>query len=182
LAKELEGNKTPESLRRIKEKPIWKRIWNFPIPNAAENFLWCACHNSLAIKENLLRQKVVNEPYFPICLREPETTMHALWGCPATSDVWGCSKVIFQKCKNARTDFVDLAERIFNKCNKEDSALFILRARQVWMRRNKWVHDGLFINPDTVLKEMTKFLNAFKEVREKPTNTRNVVSITPEIQ
>ena len=128
LAKELEGNKAPESSRRTNKKPIWKRFWKFPIPTAAKNFLWRVCHNSLATKENLLRRKVVNEPFCPFCLREPETTLHALWGCPAASDVWGCSKVVFQKCNNAGTDFVDLAERIFNKCIEEDSTLFILLA------------------------------------------------------
>lgn len=50
------------------------------------------------------------------------------------------------------------------------------------MRRNKWVHDGLFITPDTVLEETTKFLNEFKEVHERPTNIRNAVSIIPEIR
>ena len=57
--------------------------------------------------------------------------MQALWGNTLTTDVWGCSKVVFQKCRNDGNDFMSLAEGILARCGKEDLKLFIYLARQI---------------------------------------------------
>jgi hypothetical protein len=109
LAKELEGRRAPEGSMQVKECATWKQLWSFQVPNATKNFFWRACHNLLPTKDNLLRRKMVDDPYCPICERELETVLHALWGCHAASDVWGCSKMVFQKCGFDGTDFLKLA-------------------------------------------------------------------------
>jgi hypothetical protein len=133
----------PKGSRQPKESVIWKQLWSAQVPNAAKNFFWRACHNLLPTKDNLLRRKVVDDPNCPICKREPETVLHALWSCPAATDVWGCSKMVFQKCNCDDTDFLTLAELFSLKCGKENWVLFLQLARQIWMTRNKWVHDGI---------------------------------------
>ena len=55
----------------------------------SKKLFWRACHNLLPTKDNLLKQKVVNEPLCPIFEKEPEMVFHALWGCPTAMDVWG---------------------------------------------------------------------------------------------
>jgi hypothetical protein len=173
LAKELEGQGLPEGSRQIRKSSIWKHLWSAQVPNTAKNFLWRACHNLLPTKDNLLRRKVVDDPRCPICEREPETGLHALWGCPAASDVWGCSSVVFQKCSYEGMDFLGLAELILFKYGKENWSLFIQLARQIWMRRNKWVHDGIFIDPNTLLRETVKFMEEFKEVNKAQPSEAN---------
>ena len=51
----------------------------------------------LPTKDNLIRRKVVKEHFCPICEKEPETVLHALWGCLVAIDMWGGGKRIFQK-------------------------------------------------------------------------------------
>ncbi|KAG6640000.1 hypothetical protein CIPAW_10G141100 [Carya illinoinensis] len=50
-------------------------------------FIWRACHESLPTKSNLVLRKVVEDPLCPICQRDKETTIHALWTCPSATDV-----------------------------------------------------------------------------------------------
>lgn len=121
----------------MEESVLWKTIWSLPIPNAVKIFFWRACHNLLRAKDNLLRGKVVKDPFCPICEREPETVLHAIWVCPAAMDVWGSCKRAFQKCVIESKDFIHVAEYMMSRCGNEDFALFVQVARQIWFRRNK---------------------------------------------
>jgi hypothetical protein len=57
------------------------------IPNVVKVFLWRAFINALAIKSNLYKRKITEDPLCPICGVEVETTRHALWSCLATKDI-----------------------------------------------------------------------------------------------
>jgi hypothetical protein len=59
-----------------------------------------------ANKRKSFEAKGGEEPYCPICEKEPETVLHALWGCPAAADVWGNSKRSFQKCPTQGESFM----------------------------------------------------------------------------
>ncbi|XP_059451224.1 uncharacterized protein LOC132182029 [Corylus avellana] len=166
----------------MKESLVWKIIWKLPLPNAAKIFFWRACQNVLPTEDNLLRRKVVKEPYCPICEKEPETVVHALWGCPAATDVWGCSKKIFQKCATEGVDFLLLAEQILSRCGSENSVLFVHLACQIWWRRNKWVHDGTVINPNVIIQETTKFVEEYKRVNEAVFSAHGVSTSTQSIR
>ncbi|XP_059446364.1 uncharacterized protein LOC132177903 [Corylus avellana] len=170
LAVELEGRTVSECSKQVKESSLWKTLWHLPISNAGKNFFCRACHNVLPTKDNLLRRKVIKEPFCPICEREPETVMHAIWSCLAATDVWGCSKKVFQKCAIEGNDFMLVAEFILGRCGKEDAALFIHLAHQIWMRRNKWVHEGNFINPNVLTKEAQAYVHEFQKVNELATS------------
>jgi hypothetical protein len=50
------------------------------------------------------------------------------------------------------------------------------------MRRNKWVHDGIFINPNTILKETMQFMDEFKEVNTQQTHVGNAANNNNEIK
>ena len=152
------------------------------MPNTAKNIFWRAYQNLLPTKDNLLKRKVVDEPYCPICKEEPETVLHALWGFPSATDVWGCSKVIYQKCGNIGDDFWLLAEFIFSRCGEEDTIRFIHLARQIWTRRNKWVHKGLFISLNTLLQETERYMSDYEAANEKEIHAGYVNNNNPEMK
>lgn len=93
-----------------------------------KNF-WRTSHNLLPTKDNLLKRKVVDEPMCPICEKEPETVFHALRGCPAAMDIWGCSERTFQKCAIVGGNFTQTAENVLSRCGLEDFGLFVQLAR-----------------------------------------------------
>ena len=90
-------------------------------------------------------------------------------------DVWGCSKIVFQKCVTKSNDFLHVAKHILSICGKEDSVLFIQLAHQIWMWRNNWVYQGNFINPNVLMQETTKSMAKFEQVNEQMTHV-NVVN------
>jgi hypothetical protein len=112
-----------------KEYGLWKILWKLTIPNVAKNFFWRACHNLLPTKDNLLRRKVVKEPYCLICENEPEIVLHALWSCPAEVDVWGNSKKSIQKYSSTGKSFICIAEDILKKVGQDNFVAFVQLAR-----------------------------------------------------
>ena len=73
------------------------------------------------------------------------------------------------------TEFLYAAEHILARCGKEDF-MFIHLARQIWMRRNKWVHEGKLINLNVLVQVLTKYVEEFQKVNEQtiPVNAENI--------
>jgi hypothetical protein len=167
LANEIGNLNTLEASTQRDNSVMWKTMWKLRLPNAAKNFFWRACHNLLPTKDNLLRRKVVKEPLCPICEREPETVVHALWSCPTVSDVWGSSHRLFQKYEKDGMDFMNIVENIFDKGGTETLTIFVNLARQIWTRRNKWIHEGSFASPNDILKRSDAFIADYAKAQER---------------
>jgi hypothetical protein len=71
-------------------------------------FLWKACRNVLATKENLLRRIIIYDPLCPICELENESVGHILWSCGSAKDVWLESIRKIQKSSNAEKEFINI--------------------------------------------------------------------------
>lgn len=57
---------------------LWASIWSSLVPPKIRNFVWRACHNALAVKNNLHRRRISPSNLCPVCQTEPETIEHAL--------------------------------------------------------------------------------------------------------
>jgi hypothetical protein len=121
------------------ERGVWKFIWSMRVPNQVKMFTWRACHNILPTRSNLVQRKVFKDSLCPCCKREPETTLHVLWNCPAAHDVWGGRKSRFQKCINDFGSFEDLLEDFIHRFDRNTVELMVVLARQIWLRRNMYV-------------------------------------------
>ncbi|KAF5472016.1 hypothetical protein F2P56_008766 [Juglans regia] len=91
---ELDKGHSSLGVQRIKG---WTFCWNFQIPNVTKVFLWRACLKSLPTKLNLFKKNIVDSLLCPICIREEESTTHALWSCSSAMDVWSQEPIVFQK-------------------------------------------------------------------------------------
>ena len=67
---------------------LWKLIWGLSIPNKVKNFLWRSCRDAFLVKVNLKRRKIIPTDTCEHCNEEAENVIHALWECPAISQVW----------------------------------------------------------------------------------------------
>jgi hypothetical protein len=45
--------------------------------------------------------------------------------------------------------------------------LFVVLARLIWMRRNKYIHKGLFAHPDTLVRQAHNSLEEYEAVCSK---------------
>ena len=91
-----DGNRVGTLGGRV-QKELWSAIWRLKLPNKIKIFGWRACHAILPTAENLTRRKVTSESNCPLCLREVETTVHALRDCAVVQDVWAGSFRKLQK-------------------------------------------------------------------------------------
>ncbi|KAJ0111528.1 hypothetical protein Patl1_02331 [Pistacia atlantica] len=66
----------------------WKKLWKLPITNAEKLFLWKACQDILPTKCNLVKKRVIEEPFCTFYCLEEEDVFHALWGCVVAKDIW----------------------------------------------------------------------------------------------
>lgn len=161
LAKEVGNLQTAEESRRQSQSNMWGILWKMTIPNAEKTFMWCACHNLLATKDNLLKRKVSSDPFCPICETNEETVYHILWSCPSAMDVWGASDRTFQKTKVKGLDFFQVAEMFFEKCREVALLFFMRMARKIWLRRNEYVFNGRFTHPDVLIREVRSSMEMF---------------------
>ena len=99
-----------------------------------------------------MRRKIVNDPVCPICGLEVESVSHILWECPSSMDVWEACKP-FQKMSITRQSFIQLFEEIVRTGRETDTRLFVVMARQIWMRRNNYVHEGIFVHPAMLVRK-----------------------------
>lgn len=81
--KGLEG----EQSNQDQEEPYWKALWDLNIQEQSNNFFWRACNELLLTKENLLKKHIIDTSLCPVCEREQESLIHAIWDCPAAADV-----------------------------------------------------------------------------------------------
>jgi ribonuclease HI len=129
-------------------------------------FLWQACNNILPTKENLWKRKITNDPLCPVCHSEVETVGHALWSCTATRDVWlECTERIQKSCSKEDA-FCNILQKLFDRLEVEDCGKVACIARQVWLRRNKMIFEGVFTYLRKVFQTATDQLEFYLQVSQ----------------
>jgi hypothetical protein len=177
---ELEKRYTAASSNNTGTSKIWTSLWALKIPNAEKNFVWKACHDILPTKANLCKRKIIDDPLCPLCEREIETVLHAIWQCPAAVDAWstGCTK-LQKKSFNSGNNFLQAVEEIFLQCDPEEIKQFVGIARRLWLRRNEVVHGGRMIHPNDLVSQTKTAMVEFAEATDR--GAKNIVSAWEEI-
>ena len=91
----IEGNVAESSWGYV-GKDVWPAIWKLRIPNKIKVFGWKAFNEILPTRLNLSKRKIIADAMCPICLRFPESVVHALWDCGVARDEWVGSLKILQ--------------------------------------------------------------------------------------
>ena len=81
-------NGEPSTLDLSLTKSLWKGVWRLEVPNRVKIVLWRAGTDSLPLKANLKKRKIVNDDLYPGCNLKSESTFHALWSYTEFSLVW----------------------------------------------------------------------------------------------
>ena len=78
LARSIEARYSGSASSDGQRRSFWKTVWNVRGPPVVKLFLWKACRNALAAKDNFHRRKIIFDPCCPICGLETETVEHIL--------------------------------------------------------------------------------------------------------
>ncbi|XP_040987653.1 uncharacterized protein LOC121235369 [Juglans microcarpa x Juglans regia] len=133
-------------------------------------FLWKATNELLPTKKNLFQRKVVEDPFYPVCLKEEESVIHVLWECPAANDVWKNGLIGVSKWKMEGGDFLGLWERLMGGLDKFKLEEKAVHLRKVWLRRNILVFEKRLTCPKTLISTSIETLEAFKQANKGMNN------------
>lgn len=65
-----------------------KWIWKVDILPRIQTFTWQCLHNSIGVKDCLVRRGMLEDVICLICLRDPKTILHALRDCRKIKPLW----------------------------------------------------------------------------------------------
>jgi hypothetical protein len=145
---------------------LWKSVWKVRGPPVIKLFLWKACRNVLATKENLHRRTIISDPLCPICELENESVGHILWSCGSAKDVWLESIRKIQKSSNAEKEFINIFIDLVAKLDLKEMQLFAVIACNLWLWRNTFMFGGPLDAPAVVICKAKEQVEAFEQAEE----------------
>ena len=115
---------------------FWKKNWSINVPNKIKYFLWRAWREALPTKKNLCHRKVTHNSTFEFCNGEEEDTIHVLWECQVTKEIWWEIEPCRSNLSTRFTCLADLLTGIFH-CNEPNlTELLAFVAWSTWTKRN----------------------------------------------
>lgn len=151
------------------------RYLEFKGSNFVKYFICKACLNSLPTRQNLVEQKIGDLDKCPICEKEINSTLHILWECPFTADVWGESSYPLHKWSYAATNFQELLGKLFDTLDSNTLPVVTVTFKNIWFRRNLVIFQDKSTIPQRVYQNspipMEDFQKAHQEEERNEINT-----------
>uniref|UniRef100_A0A2N9EX83 Reverse transcriptase domain-containing protein n=1 Tax=Fagus sylvatica TaxID=28930 RepID=A0A2N9EX83_FAGSY len=124
-------------------KKFWKRVWSVRVPHKVRHFLWRACSNALPTMVNLSRRHIVTDDKCGFCLGAEEDVLHAVWGCPSLTELWGHHGLARKIFRHHHTSILDVLSHIFDCGSGVLVAEMAFMFWCVWQRRNKAMYQSI---------------------------------------
>ncbi|KAJ1436229.1 Reverse transcriptase zinc-binding domain [Sesbania bispinosa] len=70
------------------DQNLCQHIWQWKGTPKIQCFLWKCLHGKLPTNEERVTRDMTHDPVCSKCNEHPESIMHALWDCPAVTDLW----------------------------------------------------------------------------------------------
>ena len=156
-------------------------IWKLDTLPKIKTFLWRCVHNSIGVKTCLARRGFGDDEGCPVCLREPETILHALRDCPRVKQIWSQLSV-----KGNNSDFwrSNLHKWLQNNGKVRCSLIqgkppwrimFNFAVWYIWKSRNSFVFNRKSPNPN-LFREISNQAAEFMFCVSSPRNPVRRVS------
>ena len=172
VARRIQGEDRAESSASSANTKIRHVLWNLKIPNKIKVFGWRACTDILPTRVNLVRRRVLTNDKCPICLREFENTIHAIWECAVVQDIWAGSCQKLQKRCSGVADVMQLMEDLSDRLMREELELFWVQAWLAWNQQNCVVFGGNLMDPRNLNNRAMEYLTEYRQAQVQLTVTR----------
>jgi hypothetical protein len=97
-----------------------------------------------------------------MCGMEAESTVHAIWNCPAAQVLNECPAHI-EKCIVMEGGFLALFGSLSSRLEKEEVKLLVMVSQRIWFRRNRKVFEGELVPPNCLVKCAIEALDDFRK-------------------
>uniref|UniRef100_A0A803PAC2 Reverse transcriptase domain-containing protein n=1 Tax=Cannabis sativa TaxID=3483 RepID=A0A803PAC2_CANSA len=139
----------------------WKNLWTLPLPPKLKHFLWRVCYDILPTSQNLFNRKTLYSPHFSRCHYHDETLEHALFKCPAAQKVWKLTDFNTFITTHSSLNCMDLLYLAAIEFITGHYHLFVCLLWKLWNCKNIWIHEGIPLSPDQILREASAYLEHY---------------------
>ncbi|XP_075636584.1 uncharacterized protein LOC142608791 [Castanea sativa] len=117
------------------DNEVWKMVWGLKVQNKIKNFIWRAIRNSILMKSNLVKRKILIDDSCDHYHHDLENVLHALWQCPLLDPVWNSNPCWSFRASTQFSSFGDLVSYMSKEgLNLE---LFAQISWTIWFRKNQ---------------------------------------------
>ncbi|XP_074293640.1 uncharacterized protein LOC141620746 [Silene latifolia] len=144
---------------------LWSRIWKLELPPKIKNFIWRVCKGALPCGINVQKCVVEADPTCQRCLRDIESEVHALVGCPFAQEVWEVASMddeLFEAGGGGR--MVNTVDFILKRLQHDEVCRFMVVLWACWNGRNKAYHSDEQVEPQVVLEKAMSFWHSWRVV------------------
>lgn len=141
---EAEGNFTVKSCYRMLQgehimphRGFWNKVWSLKLPGKVTNFLWRVSRSWLPTAAALSEKRVQVDICCQWCLQAVENANHVLFECSFAKSVWTDERVNMDLQVLQGDTVFEVLNRVFARCNKDQTAQVIMICWSLWNRRNK---------------------------------------------
>ncbi|XP_062100668.1 uncharacterized protein LOC133806595 [Humulus lupulus] len=117
---------------------------------------------------NLAKHGVPNDIICPIYHGEVETTYHALWGCSSLKSIRANFPIRIIEiigCGMALYEWHEWLLDCMSSLSKEEGEKIIVLLWRIWYRRNKMVHEHVWMDDKYVVEWALKYLGRYQEAQ-----------------
>jgi hypothetical protein len=165
LERERSRSTTGECSYSVHLRWLWRKTWKLAIPGKIKHFLWRAYHESLPTNHQLHRRKIRSSSLCSVCDQKEETTFHALWQCPLARNTWALIHGRMQKLSYQDGEFSSFMQWILKEFPKEEVEDWAATAWSIWNARNRFVHEGCQVPPQTIRANALAIRSEFNQAR-----------------
>uniref|UniRef100_A0A803PEN7 Reverse transcriptase zinc-binding domain-containing protein n=1 Tax=Cannabis sativa TaxID=3483 RepID=A0A803PEN7_CANSA len=118
----------------------------------------------------------------PLCLKGPETSLHALWGCDKLSSI--CEN-IFLHLQVPNFLYWDIYEFLYTCLGGVSIALFekfIICLWRIWYRQNKWENEKSCVNDDLLFDWCMEYLRRYSSANKHTPRLANLLESQPVVR
>lgn len=123
--------------------------------------MWKVVSEVLPTKRNLFGRKVSTNDLYPNCEQDEKTSHDILWSYAVAQDVWAGFLSSLQKWKRLDAGFYNILENMVVSLQKSELEEIACVLRRIWLQRNRFVFEGKFESPRSILQGAREEKEAF---------------------
>jgi hypothetical protein len=159
------------STRSAGERPIWRLIWQCPVPPKMRTHAWRVATNSLATQANMHRRGMQTLARCTICGGDDEDTFHVFITCPPARNFWSLMRTVWilppEDCiiHTGREWLLNL----LSKLSETQRAMTLMIIRRIWHIHNEITHDKPMPSMEGSKRFLMSYLDLLLVIKQAPT-------------
>ncbi|KAK6163630.1 hypothetical protein DH2020_000494 [Rehmannia glutinosa] len=129
------------------DKPPWLFIWSSNIPKKIKLTVWRLATNSLPLRQNLRRKKIITDTLCPLCDQDEETAIHWAIDCDFATQCWALSNLPHSAWNHRDRDVEIWLRNFHHNLDYNQWRLVMIILWYMWQQQNLKNVGDRFSNP-----------------------------------